>query len=364
MGSTYAMIFCSLLLWSDGTVPPNPQGQLPAVQQVPFVSTQPTVPIQPAMPMQTAPITAPPVAVPTTNARQARFTNGVSMPTRSNRAVVPASESAVLMSLTTEQRDAAGTIMRDSDGNPIMVPLTLGMTVFQGQVLGKLNDRALHSILRTNQAQLEVAKAERDKKLEVILAAHGVQVAYAELDMMLTATKQIANAYSQQEIRRATLARTQAEVNLELQKYNIEEVKTREVIVAESKVEQTEDQIELRQLVTPIEGMIVKINATEGEWLQEGHKVLEIMRLDTLWVQVFANVKEYERSDLDGKQAVVQLTLPNGRTETFRGTVVFCDLQVDGSDRFEVLIEVQNRRAGNFWLFQPGRKDVEVLITL
>ena len=338
---------------------PQPPGRLPAVQQAPFVPAPTAVP-----PMQTTPITEPVILPLAGNARQARFTNGMSMPTRHSHVVLSAPETAVLMSLSTEQRDTAGNITRDNEGNPVIVPVTRGMNVFQGQVLAQFDDRELYSILQINQAQLEVAKAERDKKLEVIVAAHGVQVAYAELDAMLDANRRHANVFSQQDVRRATLTRTQAEANLELQKYNIEEIKTREVVVRESELDRTKVQIERRQLITPIDGMIVKINAAEGEWLREGHEILEIMRLDTLWVWVYASVKEYERSDLDGKRATVQVAFPNGRVEAFQGTVVFCSPKVESNDAFEVFIEVQNRRVGNFWLLQPGRGDLEVMIAL
>jgi hypothetical protein len=110
--------------------------------------------------------------------------------------------------------------------------------------------------------------------------------------------------------------------------------------------------------------MIVRINAAEGEWLREGHEVLEILWLDTLWVMVRANVNEYEIRDLDGKQAVVQVPFPNGKTETFQGTVVFCQPKAETDDAFEVYIEVPNRRVGNFWLLQPGRRNVDVVISL
>ena len=363
MSSVYALVFCSMFLQSDGTVS-QPSGRMPLVQPTPFVATPPA-----GLPIQTAPIVEPGIVPSATNARQARFTNGRSELAKHSHVVLSATEGAVLLSLATERRDAAGNIVRDSDGNPIIVPITEGMNVFQGQVLGKFDDRELHSILQINQAQLEVAKAERDKKLEILVAAHGVRLAYAELQRLhdgnrQMANVQMANVFPEQEVQRAELACVHAEANLELQKYNIDEVKTREVVVRESDLDRTKVQIGLRQLEATIDGMIVKINAAEGEYLREGQEVLEIMRLDTLRVRVLASVKEYVVSDFDSKQAVVQLALPNGRTEAFRGSVVFCDPNVDSADWFAVYVEVQNRRVGNFWLLQPGRNGLEVVIQL
>jgi len=357
MDSIYALIFCSLLLQSDGRIPPNPSERLPVVPQTEFVPVLPQITSS-----QPIPAAEPSVVPAAANAGQARFRNGVLMIPRHNHVVLSARESAELISLNTEKRDADGNIIRNNNGEPILIPTRRGMNVFKGQVLGKFDDSELRSILRINQAQLDLAKAEQDKNIEREYAANGVQVAYAEYKTMLEGNARLANSFSAMEVRRAALAVSQADSYLKLQTYNIDEVATRKVTVQENELERTKGQIERRQLVTQIDGMIVGINAAEGEWLREGHEVLEIMRLDTLWVRVRANVNEYERSDLDGKQAVIQVTLPNGRTETFQGMVVFCHPKSDTDDAFEVDIEVQNRRVGNFWLLQPGRNDADVVI--
>ena len=360
MGSIGTFILCSLLLQIDGTVPQQP-GLLPDTRQTQFIPTQPAVQQVP-----TAPIAdPPPVAVAQTSTRQARFSNGVSMAPKHNHVVLSAPERAgMLVSLATERRDAAGNLVLDSSGNPIFVPVTRGMNVFKGQVVGKFEDHELRSNMQINLTQLQVAKAERDKELEVEYAGRSLELAYTELDRMHEANRRVAGTVSEMEIRRAALACIHADVKLKLEKYILDEIKTAEVSVRESELERTRVQIELRRLVSQIDGMIVRINAAEGEWLREGHEILEIMRLDTLEVQVRARVDEYEISDLQGKPAMVRVAFPNGRAETFQGTVVFCHPQVLGDDAFEVYIEVQNRRAGNFWLLQPGRRDVEVAIAL
>jgi multidrug efflux pump subunit AcrA (membrane-fusion protein) len=110
--------------------------------------------------------------------------------------------------------------------------------------------------------------------------------------------------------------------------------------------------------------MVVKINATEGELLKEGSPVLEIEQHDTLWVQTQISIQEREISEIDGKRAVVQVTLTNGKTETFQGKVVFCEPNIEAGGTFRAYIEVQNRRVGNHWLLQPGRGNVDVVILL
>jgi len=355
MGSVYFLILCSFLQAGNESTATIPPGRLPAVQQAPFT---------PAAPVQTIPTAVQPAAPPSTEPKQLFFRNGLLDLPKRNRVPLAATERAVLMSLRTEQRDAAGNVIRDNEGNPIMIPITEGMNVFKGQVLGNFDDRELRCILKINQAELEVAKAEQDKDIEKDYAARSLQVAIANHLMLKEANKRHSGTYAAIEVRRAELEEDQARANLELQKYNIDEIKTREVTVRESKLEQTEVQIELRKLIAPLDGMIIKIGAAEGEWLREGDTVLEIVQLDTLWVQVKINAKEYSISDFDGKQAILHVTLANGRTETFQGAVVFCNPVVEAGNTFVVYIEVQNRRIGNFWLLQPGLDGVDIVIPL
>ena len=225
---------------------------------------------------------------------QIRFydSNGMLELPRYNRLTLFAPErGAVLRSLMTEKRDAAGNILRDLDGNPIMVPVRRGMNVFAGQVLGVFEDREHRSALKVNEAQLKVAEAERDKEIEVIYAAHGVQLAMTELRMMRDANLKVPNTYSLLEIKRSELALKQANAGLELQQYNIDVVKTEEVEVRKSELERTKVQIELRRLVSTIDGIVVDINAAEGEWLREGEPAIQIVQLDTLWVNVQVGVQ-------------------------------------------------------------------------
>ena len=356
------LILCSLLqAGSEGTMPGGrlvDPSQLPPATSVTPVA--PVVPVAPETPVPTAVQTPP-----TVNANQVHDSNGYVDVPRRNRVPVPATVQALLESLKIEQRDALGNILRDSEGNPVMVPIREGMNVVKGQVLGNFDDRVLRGTLKINQAQLDVAKSERDKEIEKVVAARGVQVAWAELESMLEANRKHSGTVSAVDVERAKLALEHAKANLELQIYTIDEIKTREVIVREAELEQTELQIELRKLVAPIGGMIVKVHAAEGEWKREGDPIVEILQLDIVWVRIEVNANRYTASDLDGKRAMIRARLPNGSVETFQGMVVFCDptiLAAGGS--FYVYIEVQNRRIGNYWLLQPGRDGLDVVIAL
>ena len=264
---------------------------------------------------------------------------------------------AVLMKLRTEQRDAKGNIVTDADGRPIIVPLREGMMVFKDQVLGHFDDRELIRALGIAEAQLDVAVSERDKTIEIEHAVLAAKVAEAEAGMLQETNRLHDGAISRLEILKAGLAWEQAKAQYRLQDYTLKEVRTKEAVVREKEVEAANIRIELRKLIAPINGMIVRIDKAEGEWFREGDPVLEIMQLDTLRAVCKISAK-YTPTMVDGKNATVYV---KGSNEEFRGKVVFAHPKIHPGDVFDVYIEVQNRPDGKYWRLQPGHEITAVI---
>jgi multidrug efflux pump subunit AcrA (membrane-fusion protein) len=350
---TSLLIFCSLLqVDSEVVVPKQSEQRLP----IPRSTRQPVQELELPAAHQ--------VDSPQMDPNQLYFQNGFLELPKYNHILLPAPERAVLVSLRTEQRDAAGNALRDNNGEPIMVHVKEGMYVYEGQVLGNFYDRELHTILKINEAKLEVAISERDKQIEVDYALYGVQVADYEVKTMEEANERVPKTFPIIEVLRAKETLKQAWANYDLQKYNINEVKAKEVIVQEKELDRTKEQIDLRKLIAPIDGMIVKIEAAEGEWKREGDPVLEIIQLDTMRVRVMVDPKQYAIHELDGKRATIQVPLARGKMETFQGTVVFCDPTIGGNKMYYAYIEVPNRKVGNYWILQPGQDGVGIVIHL
>ncbi|GHT18006.1 hypothetical protein FACS1894189_5040 [Planctomycetales bacterium] len=322
---------------------------------VPEDSLSPRLPLNPQRTVPAVITEAPPtVAHQQRDPNQIRVRGVLLLPKR-NEVVLAATERAVLMSLQTEQRDAEGRIIRDAGGNPIMLPVVEGMNVFKGQVLGNFDDRELHSRLKVNEAELKVAAAELEKTIEIDYARLGKQVAEAEVAMMQDANRRHGETYPKIEVVKAALAAKQAEANLDLQIYTIEKIRTREVDVKQSNIDATNVLIELRKLIAPIDGMIVGIKQTEGEWLREGDPVVHIWQLNKLQLFVKVDATLYDVSEVQGKSATVSVKLIDGTIEKFQGKVEFVYPKIDNGDTFDTYIEVQNRRNGDSWLLQPGR---------
>ncbi|MDR2644152.1 MAG: HlyD family efflux transporter periplasmic adaptor subunit [Planctomycetaceae bacterium] len=261
-----------------------------------------------------------------------------------NHIILAAPCSAVLMSLRTMQ-----------DNNETII--TEGIHVKKGQFLGKFDDRTLQNQLRIDEAQLNVAIAAEEKIIEIEYAARTVQVAITKVNILKETNKKHAGTIPAIEILLAEHERLQAEANLELCKYGIEHERKEETNVRRQTIEATKTNIQIRQLISPIDGVVTKIERAEGEYVREGEPVIEITQLDTLRAVFKVNLTDCSPSQLDGKNVTVQVKKTKEGNEIFDGKIVFIDPKVNiNTNEYDIYIEIKNQESGNRWKLQPGSR--------
>ncbi|MDR1477623.1 MAG: HlyD family efflux transporter periplasmic adaptor subunit [Planctomycetaceae bacterium] len=268
----------------------------------------------------------------------------VDVPKR-NHIILAAPCNAVLMSLQTPQ-------------NNIETKITEGMFVKKGQLLGKFDDRTLQNQLQIDEGQLKVAIAAEEKLIEIKYAEQSVRVAATKLDILKKSNEQHANTISSMEILLAGQELLQAQANLELCQYTIQYERAEETNVKRQTIEATKTNIQIRQLISPIDGIVTKIEHAEGEYVREGEPVMEITQLDTLRAVCKIGVEYFSINQLEGKNVIVQVKKKNNNNpETFNGKIVFVNPQiVHASDEYEVYIEIKNQKIENNWKLQPGSR--------
>ncbi|MDR1484339.1 MAG: HlyD family efflux transporter periplasmic adaptor subunit [Planctomycetaceae bacterium] len=261
-----------------------------------------------------------------------------------NHIVLAAPCSAVLMSLKTTQDKKE-------------MNITEGMFVKKDQALGKFDDRTLQNQLSIDEAQLNVAIAAENKIIEVEYAARSLQVAITKVNMMKEINKRHSGTVPAMEVLLAEQEQMQAAANLDLCKYAIAHERKEETNVRKQTIEATKTNIKIRQLVSPIDGIITKVERAEGEYIREGEPVLEITQLDTLRAVLKVNAAHCSPNQIDGKNVAVQLKNFNENQETFTGKIIFIDPKVSmSSNDYDVFIEIKNQKIGNTWKLQPGSR--------
>lgn len=189
-------------------------------------------------------------------------------------------ENALLKTLetTTVSAEVAGRI---ADLN-----IEEGKRVKAGQLLGKVNDRAV--LLQLQQAKTARARArlKHDSDIELRLAQTRTEVSKNELDRAVAANERLADTFPLKEVERLKL----------VHQTNLLEVEraTHDRMVGELEVQQAEDQlrtseeiVERHQIRSPVDGMIVTVHRRQGEWVEPGTNVLQVVKLSRLRIEGF-----------------------------------------------------------------------------
>ena len=115
-------------------------------------------------------------------------------------ATVSANTQGKLILLGRQKYGENGEALFDDDGNPVMIPMHRGMQVEEGEILGVQFNQAAHARRTAAERELEVAKKEAGKQLEVEVAEASKNVALMEYKRAVNANKRVPNSVSEDEV--------------------------------------------------------------------------------------------------------------------------------------------------------------------
>lgn len=261
--------------------------------------------------------------------------------TASTMAQVIEAESVVLQ-LLDQAELAAG-----QPGLVVELAVAEGDRVKPGQIVARIDDSAAQIAKQGALAELMVAKAEVEDDVKVRYARKALEVARSELARSLQVIEQNPKSISQSQVdierlkvEELTLEIERAEHELKLAALNVQ--------VAEAKVEAAQLEIRRRQIVAPIDAMMVEVHTTAGEWVEPGQKLLRLVSTQRLKAEGFVTAAEAARG-LAGRNVVVSLDEMGAKVP---GKVVFISPEIDPINKqVRVWAEVDN--AGG--LLRPGQ---------
>jgi RND family efflux transporter MFP subunit len=206
----------------------------------------------------------------------------------------------------------------------------LGASVKGGQILGRLQDIDL-------QVEVELDKAQAESTIAIRMS----EAKYAEaLEKQRTIeslrARDVASSY---ERRLQSLETETARMELEGAKHQQH--------LAQLKQRQAEALVRMREFVSPYDGIVVEILKEPGEPVSIAEPVFRVVSLDLLRVTGHLDIADAwrvrEEQAVTVRPEVSGADLPIER-ETFQGSVVFVDRQIDPETQTcRVVAEVKNR---------------------
>ena len=218
------------------------------------------------------------------------------------------------------------------------------------QVIAKLEGKIAELEKTAAGLQAQVAASEAQDESEIRLAEAFVDESKLQADMY----QEMANkgTAGQSEFRQRQLAEKQAKVRL-VQTKIAKEQRELKWKLAQSAVILGEQKVDRLTLLSPISGIVTRIEHRAGEWVQAGTPVVKIIRLDEVRIDFFVSLDQINRTSLKGRP--VKVISKSETTESlFSGRITDSDPDVTSDGQIRVHATVQNQKTGDDWLLIPG----------
>ena len=229
-----------------------------------------------------------------------------------------------------------------------------GSVVKAGDLLAQIDDRESQIQAVVAQRQLDAAYKKAENDIDIRYARAAAEVAKAEVLSAQDANRKVPNTVPASEVRRLILARERAVLGIEQAEFQFAAARM-ETGIAEAQLDGAKLEISSRRVVSPLDGIVVRLHRHNGEWVDAGQPLCHIVGLDRMRVTGFVNIKDHEPSQMVGARTKVSVPLANGTKEDFEGVIGFASPIVQAGGDYRVWVDVQNRRLGNYWILRPGR---------
>ena len=256
---------------------------------------------------------------------------------------LPSQEAGVLITLRVEAVDA--------DGKRYLYPVRAGMPVAAGQVLGQIDNRMSQKMMEVAEHKLAIAIKEAGNEVSVKYARAALAVANADYESEREANRTVPGTITKTELRRLMLSCRQFELQAEQAEYELT-IADISVLAQRAQLEAANIDLGRRDIISPIEGVIIEVFPHEGEWLRPGDPIVHIVGMKQLWVEGRLDSTKYSPVDVANRPVGV---LVAGQT-VFPGKIDFVSPMVDGDKHFKVRAIVQQEpdKLSGQWLLRPG----------
>ena len=237
-------------------------------------------------------------------------------------------------------------------GQLVLLDVDEGAHVKQGQLLAQIDDRRAQLAKQAAEIEHTAAQAKASDDIEVRYAEASFELAETELNDDMEINRKQPGAVSLSEIRRKRLAKHRAELQIDRSRLDMR-VAQMNTDIQQHAVEAALHNIERCRIESPFDGVVLEVMQEKGEWVDAGQPVLRVVRMDRLRVEGFLDASQFNPEDVDGREVTVQVERANGRSVSFRGTVVYVSPLIQGG-RYRLRAEVDNIQERGHWLLSPG----------
>jgi macrolide-specific efflux system membrane fusion protein len=236
-----------------------------------------------------------------------------------------------------------------AQGQMASMSVAEGDTVKQGVQLAQIDDDEAKLVQKKAAIELELQKEKVNNDVAIRTAKKALEFHTAELDRLQQAAKRLPGSISASELEEHRFNAAQAQLKLEDAQHD-HQVDLQNMALKGVEVALGKHNMEIRQIIAPVNGVVVEILKHPGEWVEPGEKVLRIVNIEKLRAEGLVNVNMLP-ANLVGTPVTISLNLPEKGMTTFEGKVVFVSPEVSPiNNQTRVWAEIDNSSG----LLRPG----------
>jgi macrolide-specific efflux system membrane fusion protein len=217
-----------------------------------------------------------------------------------------------------------------------------GQIVEQGDHLAQIDDTEAR--IELERAKLEAAEAKRLATNDVLVrvAQKTYEVAQVELKRADETRDRFSKTISQSELDERRLKTEKSKLEVEEAEHRFKTAGHLASVAANDQ-ELAERKVERRRILSPLDGVLVKVYRRPGEWVEPGEAVLRVVRINPLRAEAFVDAKLLG-GDLTNRPVRLSVDLPGRGKTTFPGRLVFVSPEIDPyNGQVRVWAEIENR---------------------
>jgi multidrug efflux pump subunit AcrA (membrane-fusion protein) len=244
-------------------------------------------------------------------------------------------------------------VFAEAEGILVSLPVSEGSRVAEGQVLALIDDRQAQAAVKVAKAGHEAALERAKDDIEERYAIAAAKVAKIDWQKNLEANQNV-QAVSPIEILQKKLVYDRSVLQTEKARKD-QFLAGKEADVKKAELEAAHIALEHRSIRARFNGEVQQLFQKEGQWVNPGDPILQLVQFDKLRVECFVKSSEYDPVELANRRVTVRVRLARDREAAISGRVTYVSQTVQPvRGDYLVRAEVDNQRNGEYWLIRPG----------
>ncbi|MCE9605189.1 MAG: HlyD family efflux transporter periplasmic adaptor subunit [Planctomycetia bacterium] len=217
-----------------------------------------------------------------------------------------------------------------------------GDVVKKGQIVGKVDDEDARLALAKAAAEVKIAATTAANDVKVRFADKAAKVAMSELKRSQVSMERVERSISKTELEKLQLEAERGELSVEEAQHDLQVARqTRDLKQAELAVAQ--QVVDRRQIMSPLDGVVVQLHRRRGEWVKPGDPVLRVVRIDRMRAEAFVPAGQAVGS-WTGRSVRFIADSAGVERAPFVGKLVFVSPEIDPvNGQIRVWAEIENR---------------------